>query len=342
VPGRFAEHYRSLFEHARDIVLMIDADTAMILDANHAAELAYGYSRDELLQMRVYDLRLELVGYVGEQMRIADADGTMFEALHRRKDGTAFPVEVSSRGDTIDGQRVLFSIVRDISVRRELEEVREEFLVLASHELRTPVSNIGLRLQQLVRTAERGGGVERAVSDAKLALEELRRLSHLVDSLLDAQVAHGEVVLERALIDLGALVTCVVERHRGHAERLGCTLAVETNKVTGNWDRIRLEQIVTNLVTNALKYGAGKPVRVAVTGDATDARLVVQDEGIGLEQTDLDRIFEKFGRAAPPTSYGGLGLGLYIVRKLVEAHGGRIEVASSPGQGATFVVSLPR
>lgn len=342
MPGRFAEHYRSLFEHARDIVLMIDADTAMILDANHAAELAYGYSRDELLQMRVYDLRLELVGYVGEQMRIADADGTMFEALHCRKDGTAFPVEVSSRGDTIDGQRVLFSIVRDISVRRELEEVREEFLVLASHELRTPVSNIGLRLQQLVRTAERGGGVERAVSDAKLALEELRRLSHLVDSLLDAQVAHGEVVLERALIDLGALVTCVVERHRGHAERLGCTLAVETNKVTGNWDRIRLEQIVTNLVTNALKYGAGKPVRVAVTGDATDARLVVQDEGIGLEQTDLDRIFEKFGRAAPPTSYGGLGLGLYIVRKLVEAHGGRIEVASSPGQGATFVVSLPR
>jgi PAS domain S-box-containing protein len=320
---------------------MIDADTGLILDANHAAELAYGFSRDELVTMKVFDLRPDIVDYVGEQMRIADADGTLFEALHRRKDGAVFPVEVSSRGDTIEGQRVLFSIVRDISVRRELEAVREEFLVLASHELRTPVSNIGLRLQQLVRTAERGGGVERAITDAKLALEELRRLTHLVDTLLDAQV-HGQVVLDRALIDLGALVTCVIDRHRGHAERLGCTLVVETVKVTGHWDRIRLEQIVTNLVTNALKYGAGKPVRVAVIAAVKDARLVVQDEGIGLERTDLDRIFEKFGRAAPPTNYGGLGLGLYIVRKLVEAHGGRIEVASTPGQGATFVISLPR
>jgi PAS domain S-box-containing protein len=342
VAGRFAEHYRSLFEHVRDIVLMIDADNGTILDANHAAELAYGYSRDELIAMKVFDLRPDIEDYVGQQMRIADADGTLFEALHRRKDGSTFPVEVSSRGDTIDGQRVLFSIIRDISVRRELEQVREEFLVLASHELRTPVSNIGLRLQQLVRTAERGGGIERAITDAKLALEELRRLTHLVDTLLDAQVAHGEVVLDRALIDLGALVTCVIDRHRGHAERLGCTLVVETTKVTGNWDRVRLEQIVTNLFTNALKYGVGKPVRVAVTAGTTDARLIVQDEGIGLHRTDLDRIFEKFGRAAPPTNYGGLGLGLYIVRKLVEAHGGRIEVASTPGQGATFVVSLPR
>lgn len=340
--GRFAEHYRSLFEHVRDIVLMIDADTGAILDANHAAELAYGYSRDELLQLRVFALRTDVVDYVGEQMRVADHDGSLFEALHRRKDGSTFPVEVSSRGDALDGQRVLFSIIRDISVRRELEAVREEFLVLASHELRTPVSNIGLRLQQLVRTAERGGTIERAMSDAKLALDELRRLSHLVDTLLDAQVTHGEVVLERAPIDLGSLVACVIDRHRGHAERLGCTVSVETTKAVGHWDRVRLEQIVTNLFTNATKYGAGKPIRVTVTTGTHDARLVVQDEGIGLDRDDLDRIFEKFGRAAPPTSYGGLGLGLYIVRRLVAAHGGRVEVASTPGQGATFIVTLPR
>ena len=191
----------------------------------------------------------------------------------------------------------------------------------------------------MVQLARAGRGVDAGL-DRYPAGAGLTR--HGGRDLSGAQVAHGEIVLERALIDLGALVVCVVDRHRGHAERLGCSLVVEAARVTGNWDRIRIEQIVTNLVTNALKYGAGKPVRVAVTGGATDARLIVQDEGIGLERTDLERIFEKFGRAAPPTSYGGLGLGLYIVRKLVEAHGGRIEVASSPGLGATFVVTLPR
>lgn len=341
VAGRFAEHYRTLFAHVRDIVLMIDATTGQILDANHAAELAYRFTRDELLARTIFDMRVESVATVGEQMRTADADGTLFETLHRRSDGSTFAVEVSSRGDALDGRRVLFSIIRDITARRELEALRDEFLVLASHELRTPVSNIGLRLQQLVRTGERGGTLERALSDARLALEELRRLTHLVDTLLDAQVARGQIELVRSDLELGSLVRTVVERYRAHAERLGSALAIDTVEVTGSWDRVRLEQVMTNLIANALKYGAGKPVRVAVTSGEGEARIEVHDEGIGLDRGDLDKIFQKFGRAAS-TNYGGFGLGLYVVRKLVEAHGGAIEVASTPGEGATFAVRLPR
>jgi PAS domain S-box-containing protein len=341
VAGRFAEHYRTLFEHVQDIVLMIDAATGQILDANHAAELAYRYPRHELLAHTIFEMRVESSAQVGEQMRTADTAGALFETVHRRSDGSTFAVEVSSRGDDLDGRRVLFSIIRDITARRELEELRDEFLVLASHELRTPVSNIGLRLQQLVRNGERGGTLERALGDARLALEELRRLTHLVDTLLDAQVARGQIELVRSELELGTLVRSVAERLRGHADRLGSVLAIETTEVTGSWDRVRLEQVMTNLITNALKYGAGKPVLVAVTSSDGEARIEVHDEGIGLDRRDIAKIFQKFGRASS-TNYGGFGLGLYVVRKLVEAHGGAIEVSSEPGQGATFAVRLPR
>src|SRR3569623_473965 len=342
VSGRFAEHYRTLFEHVRDIVLMIDADTGMIIDANHAAELAYRCTREQLLTMSIYELRTDTNNRVGRQMQVADESGTLFETLHKRCDGTTFPVEVSSRGETIDNQRLLLSIIRDITSRRQLEELRGEFHVLASHELRAPVTSVGLRLQPLIRTGERHGTIEQALADARLALEELRRLSHLVDTLLDAQVARGKIELVREVLDLGALVREVVERQRGHAERLGCELTVETMSVTGSWDRARVEQIVTNLMTNARKYGTGKPVRVVVDSDPAEAWIEVHDRGIGLQRRDLVRIFEKFERAASPESYSGFGLGLYITRKLVDAHGGRIEVSSEPGKGAMFRVRLPR
>ena len=340
--GRFAEHYRRLFEHVRDIVLMIDADNGTILDANHAAELAYRCTRDQLISMSIFDLRPEGSERVERQMQVADESGTLFETVHRRFDNTTFPVEVSSRGETIEGERVLLSIIRDITSRRQLEELRDEFLVLASHELRTPVTSIGLRLQQLIRKGERGGSTEQALTDARLALDELRRLSHLVDTLLDAQVARGRIELDKKELDLGALVRQVVERQRGHADRIGSELTIDTIPLVGTWDRARVEQIVTNLMTNALKFGAGKPVRVVVTADAAEATIEVHDRGIGLARRDVERIFEKFERAASPESYAGFGLGLYITRKLVDAHGGRIDVASEPGKGAMFRVRLPR
>jgi signal transduction histidine kinase len=112
--------------------------------------------------------------------------------------------------------------------------------------------------------------------------------------------------------------------------------------VDGRWDPVRVDQILTNLLTNALKYGRGKPVEVTLECDPHTAKLIVRDHGIGIAAPDLERIFEPFERAVPTRSYGGLGLGLYISRQLVEAHGGRVDVKSVPGEGTTFTVELPR
>lgn len=110
----------------------------------------------------------------------------------------------------------------------------------------------------------------------------------------------------------------------------------------GVWDPLRLDQILTNLLSNALKFGGGKPIDVTVEGNETAVRLIVADRGIGISKEKIPLVFNRFERAVPGRKYGGLGLGLYIARQMVRAHGGSIEVESEPGQGATFVVKLPR
>lgn len=350
-----AETPRYLFEYARDIILVIDADDGTILDANRAAEVAYGYSRDTLLQLRVFDLRVETGSAVGEQMRLAHLDGLLFETSHRRSDGTTFPVEVSSRGELLDGRRRLFSIIRDISERKRFEsdreelllatqsalQLREDFLMIASHELRAPVTNVSLQLQQLARQIDRGAprAQLRVLGDA--AVREAGRLTALIDALLDAQQAKGQLALELADVDLAELVHDVAERLRGRAEQVGSEMVVDVPSIRGRWDRLRIDQVVTNLMLNAIKYGRGRPVKIAAGEDGAVVRLEVSDQGIGVRSEDAERIFGKFERAVPP-HYGGLGLGLFIARQIVEAHRGHVAVESIPGVGSTFRVLLPR
>lgn len=344
-----------LFAHARDIILAIDAETGAILDANRAAEHAYRYTRDELLARTVFDLRETPPPGVAEQMRRASSGGILFETVHKRSDGTTFPVEVSSRGETLSGRRALVSIIRDITERKRFEAerealllatqralaVRDEFLVIASHELRAPVTNISLQLQQLSRLIDRRTvrAALRVVGEAVHG--EALRLAALIDALLDAQAVKGQLVLARDDVELSALVRDVVERLRARAEQAGSELVVEAPEIHGQWDRMRIDQVVSNLLTNAIKYGRGRPVRVVAGVDGAHATIEISDEGIGVSQEDIDRIFGKFERAVP-SQYGGLGLGLFIARQIVEAHDGMIHVHSVPGIGSTFRVMLPR
>jgi signal transduction histidine kinase len=155
-------------------------------------------------------------------------------------------------------------------------------------------------------------------------------------------IAAGKLRLERAEVNLVALARDVVSHFKEEAARVGCTLTfVADGPLVGWWDGFRMEQVVTNLLANALKYGAGKPVEVSVGAEGRLARLTVRDHGIGLEPEDAERIFERFERASSATSYAGLGLGLYIVRQIVALHGGAIHVDSRPGDGAAFTVDLP-
>ncbi|MBL0220937.1 MAG: PAS domain S-box protein [Myxococcales bacterium] len=343
-----------LFEHARDIILVIDADDGQILDANRAAEAAYGYTRAELLARKILDLRAEPEGFA-DQMRLAGEAGIQFETLHRRRDGSPFAVEVSSRGDMMSGRRCLFSIIRDITERKRFEvereelliatqralQLRDDFLMIASHELRAPVTNVSLQLQQLARQIDRGAPRAQLRVMSNAAFHETRRLTSLIDALLDAQQAKGQLALELGDVDLSELIRDVTERLRPRADQVGSEMVVDVPAIRGRWDRLRIDQVVTNLLLNALKYGRGRPVKVAAGEDGAVVRLEVCDQGIGVASEDVQRIWGKFERAVP-AHYGGLGLGLFIARQIVEAHQGHVDVESVPGVGSTFRVILPR
>ncbi|MBN1205707.1 MAG: PAS domain S-box protein [Myxococcaceae bacterium] len=224
-------------------------------------------------------------------------------------------------------------------------QLRDEFLSVASHELKTPLTPLHLKLQGLRREAESAERVprERVLHSLEGAEVQVRRLRDLIDDLLDvSRLSQGRLSMTLEQVDLDDVVRRVVSELSPQAVKAGCALTVDADgPVPGHWDRLRLEQLVTNLLTNALKYGAGKPVALHLERAGPLARLTVRDEGIGIEAEHLGRIFGKFERAVSERHYGGLGLGLYITRQIVEAFGGRIGVESQPGQGALFTVELP-
>lgn len=219
--------------------------------------------------------------------------------------------------------------------------LRDEFLLIAGHELRTPLAAMSLHHESLL-AARPEMPITKVKERAAKLVEQSNRMSRLIDELLDvSRISAGRLTLERTDVDLGELVSECADRMREDLLRARCELRVAATPVVGHWDRGRLDQVVTNLLSNASKYGKGHPIEVAVTHDAGGAQLTVRDHGIGIAAADQARIFERFERAVPVRNFGGLGLGLWIVRQLVEAHGGTISVASVPGDGATFCVRLP-
>jgi PAS domain S-box-containing protein len=236
--------------------------------------------------------------------------------------------------------------VRLLKTAQEAVRLRDEFLSVASHELKTPLTPLSLKLQGLERMAGLGSEsefAERLARDVETMRRQVKRLTDLINDLLDvARISGGRLKLRLEEVELTGLVREVVSRFEPEAERVGGRIQVRVGEpFSGHWDRLRLEQVVTNLLSNALKYGPGKPIRVEVGAQDGQARLTVRDEGIGVEPRLRARIFEKFERAVSDRHYGGLGLGLYITRQIVEALGGSIEVQSVLQQGATFTVLLP-
>ncbi|OJH37819.1 ATP-binding protein [Cystobacter ferrugineus] len=225
--------------------------------------------------------------------------------------------------------------------------LRDEFLAVASHELKTPLTPLRLQLQGLRRVVESLGGrsvdPERVLRAARICEAQVRKLSGLVNDLLDvSRMAQGRLLLRLEQVDLVTIARDVLAQFSDEASRAGCAVELWAGApVVGQWDRVRLEQVVINLLTNALKYGAGRPVHVRVWVEGGVARLSVRDEGIGIAPEHRSRIFGKFERAVSERHYGGLGLGLHITQQIVQAFGGSIRVESEPGRGSTFTVELP-
>ncbi len=224
---------------------------------------------------------------------------------------------------------------------RDAIRVRDEFMLVAGHELRTPLAALGLLHESLEKVRD-GTPLEKIRErGGKLRAQSLR-LGRLVEDLLDvSRMSAGRLTLEPEHFDLGVLVGDVGERMREELERSQSPLTTHLESVEGRWDRARIEQVVTNLLGNAAKYGRGSPIQARVRRDGDRAILTVVDQGIGIAVEDQPRIFKRFERAAPSRKYSGLGLGLWITSELVHAHGGDIAVESEPGKGATFTVRLP-
>lgn len=233
----------------------------------------------------------------------------------------------------------------DDAVRRE-RDARDRQLSVVMHEFRTPISSIKLNLELLERSAHQQGSLDAARVAEFLAIpkRQLSRLSRMVDRLLDvAQVESDRLVLTRERLDLCDVVEETAERLGAEAAKAGSDMQLVLDRpVVGCWDRLRLEQVTTNLLANAVKYGG--PGRVTATVRMREdglAELSVNDEGGGIAEADHQRIFEPFERAVDGSKQDGAGLGLYIVREIVAAHGGSVRLVSHPGDGATFSVNLP-
>jgi signal transduction histidine kinase len=229
---------------------------------------------------------------------------------------------------------------------REALSGRDELLSIATHELKTPLTSLNLVLQLLDRLANK----QESVSSKDLLQmiqpmqRQMGRLTKLIDNLMDlSRIRHqGGLVLAHESFDLCEIVQEIGVRYQPQALWRGSPLTVDAPEpVVGRFDRFRLEQVIGNLVINAIKYGEGKPIRLSLQKDGFFAVIRVIDQGIGIAPADQERIFGRFERATAELQTQSLGLGLYIVHEIVKAHRGTIEVASEPGKGAAFTIHIP-
>jgi signal transduction histidine kinase len=222
---------------------------------------------------------------------------------------------------------------------------RDEFMAVAAHELRTPLTSLILQVQLLRQAAGREPPNIPAASRSVAAVDsQARRLSNLVDGLLDvSRLSSKQMGLRLERIDLRALLEGVVLVMAPDFQRAGCRINLTAPaRATVAWDRGRIEQVLTNLLGNAIKFGAGRPIELDAEVLGSIAEISIRDHGIGIAKEDQARIFGRFERAVSTRHFGGLGLGLYISAQILRAHRGSIRVESEPGTGARFVISLPR
>ncbi|HET8541447.1 MAG TPA: PAS domain-containing sensor histidine kinase [Anaeromyxobacter sp.] len=354
----------SLLDSVPDAMVIAD-DQGTILHANGVAERLFGYARAALVG-RPVELLLPARFRATHQVHRAGYHtaprtrpmGLGLDLSGLRADGSEFAAEISLSPIDVDGRACVIAAVRDVTERKKLEdrarlwrkardEVRErdEFLSIASHELRTPVTALQLQLQLLHRAAQRSIEELPRLLEGKMEVLErqTRRIALLVNELLDvSRMRLGKVELRYEDVDLSEIARDVVSHLGPEIGRTGSRLRLDLAPAPGRWDRVRIEQVLTNLLVNAAKFGEGKPITLAVESDATHARIRVSDRGIGISSDAQARVFERFERAVPSEHFGGLGIGLYVVRQVVDAHGGQVRVESAPGAGASFTVQLPR
>jgi len=360
------ERSRLLVENLRDYAIFFVDLNGNVGTWNSGAERMTGYRPDQIVGRHfsvLYPPEEVRERRPGRDLEIAIRDWRVeYEGWRVRKDGSRFQAEVAMWVLYNDsGATVGFIIsIKDVTERNRAQEERvlrvaaeaalrerDDFLSLASHELRSPLSALKLYVQT-IRDDFKTGNSERAIAKLPERLERVQKQADRVEALIRrmmtvSTIAAGHIKLDPQNVDLSALASAVIASMTEEAQRANCKISLQTpGPIDGLWSPQHIEEVVRNLLQNALKFGRDQPVDVVVGADETRAWLSVTDHGVGITQADQERIFERFQRAVNPNNYGGFGVGLWIARQLVMASGGEISAHSKPGQGATFTFSLPR
>jgi two-component system, NtrC family, sensor histidine kinase KinB len=338
------QRYAALFEDNVDPILISDLE-GTVTDANHRAETFLGYDREDLRGRSMFSLHVpDAERLPGDLSQIVSGSPIAYEGRVTHADGHPVPVQVHVTRVGISGQPLLQWIVRDITERQALDELRADLTAMVFHDLRSPLGNVISSLEVLQASIPPQD--EALQSVLAISLRSSRRLSRLVESLLDVgQLESGKAVLHKAQGSINSIIADAVEEIHPVAEAKGqvlhFTLApADLPMIEMDVDMIR--RVLINLLENAVKFTrGGGQISVSATPGSGEVCVVVRDTGPGIAPREQQRIFDKFTRLHQEGNSKGLGLGLAFCRLAVEAHGGRIWVESVPGQGATFSFTLP-
>lgn len=334
--------------------LKVENDQFRFVEINPAFSKATGLMREQVVGKLVNEVIPEpsLSMVLGKyQLAISERKTIKWEEITKYATGEKYgEVSVTPVTDSEGIITHLIGTVHDVTERKDYEKslqqsifARDEFLSIAAHELKTPLTPLLLELNLATRIVERP---EFGMNDFDLIKEKIRRslaqtrrLRHLVTSLLDiTNITSGKLELHKTDVDLIKIIHASGERTQIEED----FLFRSDENIIGRWDKNALETIMTNLLANAKKFGGNKPIKVEVNQTETNVQIKVIDQGIGMNENERLRVFQKFERAVSSRHFGGFGLGLWVTRELVLAHNGTINVQSSPGLGSTFTISIPK
>jgi signal transduction histidine kinase len=254
-------------------------------------------------------------------------------------------IQIQKQAEIIHAQRLKD---QEYCFMKKALESRDQFLSIASHELNTPITPLSLQMQSFLRMVRRGTlksvEPERLERMLTIANGQVDRLARIIKELVDVtQISKDELSLVKEKnVSLLEVVESVLESFAEKIHQMGCEVKLDAHTdPKGFWDRMRIEQVIINLLSNALKYGLAKPILLIIEESDGKAIFKIRDQGIGIPIEAQERIFARFERAVSSRDFGGLGLGLFISKEIVDLHGGTLSVDSAPDQGSTFVVNIP-
>ena len=345
------ENFRNLFRQTPEMVCIMKGPEHVFEFVNEAHIKVLGFNAEGMPVRVAQPESVEVHGILddvfrtGKTAELHEIPVTVGDRLRY------FNLTYAARRDDdekISGIMILGVEVTDqVHSREALEKalaMRDDFLSIASHELKTPITSLQLQTQLLARRLLKGSSVstQEFLDHFEVTQKKVKQLTRLIEDMLDVtRINSGRVRYDFVDCDFKSLLTETVEALKEHFDAAGISLSVEAESLQIRADAFRLKQVITNMLTNALKYGEGKPVRISLMREGDHAVLQVADQGIGIAEENLLRIFGRFERAVSSKNVSGLGLGLFISKQIVEAHRGSISVISGVGRGSTFRVAIP-